>query len=77
MTILRAVVFAYDIGHRSQLAPGAGIEHDQHVALQVGVGHVAAENLHVVVRVDERDVRRHGIAIYDSHRFAERTQCER
>ncbi len=37
---------------------------------------IAAENLHVVIRIDERNVRRHGIGVHDSHRLAERAESE-
>ena len=74
MTIFVAVRVADDVGHRAQLAPGAGVEHDQHVGPHVGRLHVAAENRHVVLRIDERDVRRHGVAVDDPHLLAERPQ---
>src|SRR4051812_44134570 len=66
----------HDVGHGTELRPGAGVDDDVHVALHIRGIDVSPEYEHIVIRVDEADVRRYSVAVYDPHGFAERAQRE-
>ncbi len=57
---------ANDVGHRSQLGPGTGVEDQQHLdGGQFGRFHVGAERPQFFLRIDKGQIRRRGLAIDD------------
>ena len=64
-----------DVAHRSELGPGAGVEHDEEITVgEVGRPHLLRERLDLPPRVDPFQVGRGRLSVDDPHVLADRLQ---
>lgn len=66
---------ADDIGHVTELNPGAGVENDMQIGIgKISGGNVGADVFDFFIGIDKLQIRRNGIAADDADRFAQRLQ---
>ena len=66
------------VAHRAQLRPGAGVEHDEQVAVgEVGRPHLLGERFDPAIGIDPLQIRGRGLGVDDPHVLANRLENAR